>query len=112
VFGGLLQFLVVALALRPARLLQPSFDFASGPVRRLIRLSLPVCLGDTGDKVNLIVTRAFASLPVGAVSGLQYAYTVEDPPHARRSAHHRLLPSSRAVSRRTSAGRAHLGRAL
>jgi len=77
VFGGLLQFLVVALALRPrGRLLRPSFDFASGPVRRLIRLSLPVYLGDTGDKVNLIVTRAFASLlPAGAVSGLQYAYT-------------------------------------
>ncbi len=77
VFGGLLQFLVVAVALRPrGRLLRPSFDFAGGPVRRLIRLSLPVYLGDTGDKVNLIVTRAFASLlPAGAVSGLQYAYT-------------------------------------
>jgi putative peptidoglycan lipid II flippase len=77
VFGGFLQFLVVALALLPRRgLLRPSFDLASAPVRRLIRLSLPVYLGDTGDKVNLMVTRAFASLlPAGAVSGLQYAYT-------------------------------------
>lgn len=77
VFGGLLQFLAVAIALLPRRhRLRPSFDLASGPVRRLVRLSLPVYLGDTGDKVNLMVTRAFASLlPAGAVSGLQYAYT-------------------------------------
>jgi putative peptidoglycan lipid II flippase len=77
VFGGLLQFVVVGLALLPRRhRLRPRFDFTSGPVRRLIRLSLPVYLGDTGDKVNVMVTRAFASLlPAGAVSGLQYAYT-------------------------------------
>jgi putative peptidoglycan lipid II flippase len=77
VFGGFVQFLVVALALLPRRhRLRAGLDFASAPVRRLIRLSLPVYLGDTGDKVNLIVTRAFASLlPPGAVSGLQYAYT-------------------------------------
>lgn len=77
VFGGLLQFLVVALALLPRRhRLRAGIDLASAPVRRLIRLSLPVYLGDTGDKVNLMVTRAFASfLPAGAISGLQYAYT-------------------------------------
>jgi len=77
VFGGLVQFLVVALALLPRRhRLRPRLDFTSTPVRRLIRLSLPVYLGDTGDKVNLMVTRAFASLlPAGVVSGLQYAYT-------------------------------------
>ena len=77
VFGGLLQFVVVGLALLPRRhRLRPRFDLTSGPVRRLIRLSLPVYLGDTGDKVNVMVTRAFASLlPAGAVSGLQYAYT-------------------------------------
>ena len=77
VFGGFLQFLVVALALLPRRhLLRAGLDFASAPVRRLIRLSLPVYLGDTGDKVNLMITRAFASLlPAGAISGLQYAYT-------------------------------------
>ncbi|HXK10288.1 MAG TPA: lipid II flippase MurJ [Vicinamibacteria bacterium] len=77
VFGGFLQFLVVAVALLPRRhRLRAGLAFASAPVRRLIRLSLPVYLGDTGDKVNLMVTRAFASfLPTGAVSGLQYAYT-------------------------------------
>ncbi|HEX9187824.1 MAG TPA: lipid II flippase MurJ, partial [Vicinamibacteria bacterium] len=77
VFGGLVQFLVVALALLPRRhRLRPRLDFTSTPVRRLIRLSLPVYLGDTGDKVNLMVTRAFASLlPAGVVSSLQYAYT-------------------------------------
>jgi putative peptidoglycan lipid II flippase len=77
VFGGLLQFVVVGLALLPRRhRLRPRFDLTSGPVRRLIRLSLPVYLGDTGDKVNLMITRAFASLlPAGAISGLQYAYT-------------------------------------
>lgn len=77
VFGGFLQFLVVALALLPRRhRLRAGLDFASVPVRRLIRLSLPVYIGDTGDKVNLMITRAFASLlPAGAISGLQYAYT-------------------------------------
>lgn len=77
VFGGLLQFLVVALALLPRRhRLRAGVDLASAPVRRLIRLSLPVYLGDTGDKVNLMITRAFGSLlPAGAISGLQYAYT-------------------------------------
>jgi putative peptidoglycan lipid II flippase len=77
VFGGFLQFLVVALALLPRRhRLRAGVDLASAPVRRLIRLSLPVYLGDTGDKVNLMITRAFASLmPAGAISGLQYAYT-------------------------------------
>jgi putative peptidoglycan lipid II flippase len=77
VFGGLLQFLVVALALLPRRhRLRAGLDLASAPVRRLIRLSIPVYLGDTGDKVNLMITRSFASLlPAGAISGLQYAYT-------------------------------------
>jgi murein biosynthesis integral membrane protein MurJ len=77
VFGGFLQFLVVALALLRRRdRLRAGFDISSAPVRRLIRLTLPVYLGDTGDKVNLAVTRAFASLlPTGAVSALQYAYT-------------------------------------
>jgi putative peptidoglycan lipid II flippase len=77
VFGGFLQFLVVALALLPRRhRLRAGLDLASAPVRRLIRLSLPVYLGDTGDKINLMVTRSFASLlPAGAISGLQYAYT-------------------------------------
>lgn len=76
-FGGFLQFLLVALALlRRRHRLRAGFDLRSAPVRRLVRLSLPVYLGDSGDKVNLIVTRAFASLlPAGAVSALQYAYT-------------------------------------
>ncbi|HKC10481.1 MAG TPA: murein biosynthesis integral membrane protein MurJ, partial [Vicinamibacteria bacterium] len=76
VLGGLIQFLVAALALLGRRRrLAASLDLRSPPVRKLIRLSLPVYLGDSGDKINLMVTRAFGSfLPGGAVSALQYAY--------------------------------------
>lgn len=83
VFGGFLQFLVVSVGLRRQRhRLRAGFDLRSGPVRRLIRLSLPVYVGDSGDKVNLLVTRAFASLlPAGAVSALQYAYTPVEGVH-------------------------------
>jgi len=118
VFGGFLQFLVVAVALRPrGRLLRPSLDFASGPVRRLIRLSLPVYLGDTGDKVNLVVTRAFASLlPAGAVSGLQYAYTPVEGIHRMLAGPltAALFPflSSRFAESDQRGARLSLGRAL
>ena len=118
VFGGFLQFLVVALALLPRHhVLRPSFDFASGPVRRLIRLSLPVYLGDTGDKVNLMITRAFASLlPAGAVSGLQYAYTPVEGIHRMlagplTTAFFPFL-SSRFAERDQRGARLSLGRAL
>jgi murein biosynthesis integral membrane protein MurJ len=54
-------------------------DLGATPVRRLVRLTLPVYLGDSGDKLNLMVTRGFASgLGAGAISGLQYAYTLVD----------------------------------
>jgi putative peptidoglycan lipid II flippase len=118
VLGGVLQFLVVAVALRSrARQLWPSFDLASGPVRRLIRLSLPVYAGDTGDKVNTILTRAFASLlPAGAVSGLQYAYTPVEGIHRMlagplTTAFFPFL-SSRFADRDQRGARLSLGRAL
>ncbi len=77
VFGGLLQLLTAACGLYARRRqLRLGIDLTSTPVRRMIRLSLPVYLGDSGDKINLIVTRAFGSmLASGAVSALQYAYT-------------------------------------
>jgi putative peptidoglycan lipid II flippase len=83
VFGGLLQLLVVAVGLVPRRRrLRAGFDLENTAVRKLIRLTLPVYLGDSGDKVNLMVTRAFASLlPAGAVSGLQYAYIPIEAAH-------------------------------
>jgi len=76
VFGGCLQLLLCALALLPhRRQLRAGVDLASAPMRKLMRLSLPVYLADSGDKVNQMVGRSFASfLPTGAVSSLQYAY--------------------------------------
>ena len=76
VFGGCLQLLVCALALLPhRRQLRAGVDVTSSPMRKLMRLSLPVYLADSGDKVNQMVGRSFASfLPTGAVSSLQYAY--------------------------------------
>jgi putative peptidoglycan lipid II flippase len=78
VFGGFVQLLVAALGLlRERHNLRPILDPGATSVRRMVRLTLPIYLGDSGDKINLIVTRAFASLlPAGAVSGLQYAYTL------------------------------------
>jgi putative peptidoglycan lipid II flippase len=75
VFGGLVQLLVVAASLWTRRhRIRPSFDLASAPVRQMLRLSFPVYLGEWGSKLNLVATRAFASLlPAGAVSALQYA---------------------------------------
>jgi len=77
VFGGSVQLLVASVGLFANRhLLRAGLDLGSGPVRRMIRLSLPVYLGDSGDKINLMVTRAFGSLlPEGAISALQYGYT-------------------------------------
>jgi putative peptidoglycan lipid II flippase len=77
VFGGSLQLLVASCGLfANRRLLRAGLDLGSAPVRRMIRLSLPVYLGDSGDKINLVVTRAFGSLlPAGAISALQYGYT-------------------------------------
>jgi putative peptidoglycan lipid II flippase len=89
VFGGFLQLLVVSIGLLHKRhRLRAGFDLRSAHVRKLIRLSLPVYFGDAGDKINLVVTRTFASLlPTGAVSALQYAYTPVEGVH-------RMLASS------------------
>jgi putative peptidoglycan lipid II flippase len=78
VFGAFVQLLVAGLGLlRERRNLRPVLDLGATSVRRMVRLTLPIYLGDSGDKINLIVTRAFASLlPAGAVSALQYAYTL------------------------------------
>lgn len=83
VFGGFAQLLVVAGGLaRQRRLIRPVLTFRAPLVRRMVRLSLPVYLGDSGDKINLMVTRAFASLqPAGAVSALQYAFTLVEGLH-------------------------------
>src|SRR5262249_2353327 len=80
VVGAFVQLLVAARgAWRQRRLLRPVVDLGATPVRRLVRLTLPVYLGDSGDKINLMVTRGFASaLCAGAISGLQSAYTLVD----------------------------------
>lgn len=84
VVGGFAQLLVAAGGLWKERhLIRPDFAFRTGPVRKMVRLSLPIYLGDSGDKVNLMVTRAFASLlPSGAVSSLQYALTLVEGLHS------------------------------
>lgn len=78
VCGGFAQLLVVAAGLvARRRRLRLRLDLASAPVRRTIGLTVPVYVGALGDRVNLVITRAFASLlPPGAVSGLQYAQTL------------------------------------
>lgn len=93
ILGGFAQLLVVALALLgQRRLLRPVLDLRSALVRRTIRLTLPVYLGDSGDKINLMVTRAFASLlPAGGISALQYAFTLVEGVHG-------LLAGSFAVA--------------
>jgi putative peptidoglycan lipid II flippase len=93
VFGGFLQLFIVAAALwRRRHCLRAGLDLRSAPVRKLIRLSVPVYIGDSGDKVNLVVTRAFASLlPSGTVSALQYAY-------APIEGVHRLMAGSLATA--------------
>jgi putative peptidoglycan lipid II flippase len=76
--GGFAQLLVVAAGLLGRRRgLRLSLDLRSAAVRRTIRLTLPVYLGESGNRINVMVSRAFASLlPAGAVSGLQYAQTL------------------------------------
>ena len=78
IFGGFVQLLIVCVGLFDRRhRIRLQLDVSSPAVRRVIRLSLPVYLGESGDKVNLIVARALASLlPTGAISGLQYAFTL------------------------------------
>jgi putative peptidoglycan lipid II flippase len=78
IFGGFVQLLIAALGLLAQRhRLRAVFDLGATSVRKMIRLTLPIYLGDSGDKINLMVTRGFASaLPAGAVSSLQYAYTL------------------------------------
>jgi putative peptidoglycan lipid II flippase len=80
ILGAFVQLLVAALGTwRQRRSLRPVMDLGATPVRRLVKLTLPVYLGDSGDKINLMVTRGFASaLTAGAISGLQYAYTLVD----------------------------------
>jgi putative peptidoglycan lipid II flippase len=80
VFGGFAQLLTVCIALFVHRhRIRFSLDFRSKPVRKMVRLTLPVYLGETGAKANLLVTRAFPSmLPAGAVSSLQYAFTLAE----------------------------------
>ncbi|HVQ28083.1 MAG TPA: oligosaccharide flippase family protein [Vicinamibacteria bacterium] len=76
--GGFAQLAVVSAGLhKKRRLLRLDLDLKSDPVRQTIGLAVPVYVGALGDRVNLVISRAFASLlPAGAVSSLQYAQTV------------------------------------
>jgi len=78
--GGFAQLAVVASGLlRHRHRLNARLDFKSAPVRRTIGLTLPVYFGALGEKVNLAVMRAFASLLApGAVSALQYAQSIAE----------------------------------
>jgi putative peptidoglycan lipid II flippase len=80
--GGAAQLLIVAVALLDRRKqIRAGLDLRSAPVIKMIRLSLPVYLGNVGGKLNIVVTRAFASLlSAGAVSSLQYASLVIETP--------------------------------
>lgn len=80
VCGGFAQLAVVAAGLlRHRHRVQARLDLESAPVRRTIGLTLPVYLGALGEKVNLVVTRGFASLLApGAVSALQYAHSIAE----------------------------------
>ena len=63
--GGLAQLAVVGVALGGRiRSLWPRRPLWNPAVRRFVKLSLPVYLGDSGDKVNLLVTRAFGSTAI------------------------------------------------
>jgi putative peptidoglycan lipid II flippase len=78
--GGFAQLAVVAVGLVGRRQrLSVRLDLKSPPVRRTLRLSWPVYLGAFGDKVNLMVSRGFASLLApGAISALQYAQMLSE----------------------------------
>jgi putative peptidoglycan lipid II flippase len=82
ILGGLLQLLVVAIALWDhRRQIRPEWDIKSAPVLKMIRLSVPVYIGNLGGKLSTMVTRAFASLLTsGAVSSLQYASLIVETP--------------------------------
>jgi putative peptidoglycan lipid II flippase len=80
VVGGFAQLLTVCAGLYSRRRhVRFSLDFRSAPVRKMVRLTLPVYLGESGAKANMLVTRAFPSmLPAGAVSSLQYAFALSE----------------------------------
>jgi putative peptidoglycan lipid II flippase len=78
--GGFAQLAVVATGLlRQRSRIHPRLDLESAPVRRTIGLTLPVYLGALGERLNLAVSRGFASLLApGAVSALQYAHSIAE----------------------------------
>jgi len=80
VCGGFAQLAVVAVGLlRHRRRVQATLDLRSAPVRRTLGLTFPVYLGALGEKINVAVLRAFATLlPPGSVSALQYAHSLAE----------------------------------
>jgi putative peptidoglycan lipid II flippase len=80
VFGGVVQLGVVLTGLRRAAIpLHIDLDLGHPAVRRMVRLTVPVYVGNAGARVNGVVLRAFAStLATGAVAALQYAFFLVD----------------------------------
>lgn len=80
VFGGFCQLAVGAGALRVEKVrVNAVFEPRHPAVRKLVRLALPVYVGNGASKLNQAVNAAFSStLTAGAVSALQYAYMMVD----------------------------------
>lgn len=80
VFGGFCQLLVNAAGLRAAGAPIPiTLDLRHPVVGRMLKLSLPVYLGNAGAKVNQVVIAAFGStLSAGGLSALQYSFAAVD----------------------------------
>ena len=82
VFGSFVQLLVVAIGLWDRRRqLRISFDLRAPAVRKMVKLILPVYVGNSAGQLNAVVNRAFASLlPAGAISSLQYSAMLAEAP--------------------------------
>jgi putative peptidoglycan lipid II flippase len=80
VFGGLVQLVITVVGLRQASIpVQLGLDLRHPAVRKMVRLTVPVYVGNAGARVNGLVLRAFAStLATGAVAALQYAFFLVD----------------------------------
>jgi len=82
VFGGCVQLAIAAFGMREFKdQLRIDLRLKHPVVGQMMKLTLPTYVGTAGARLNSIINRAFASLlPVGAVSSLQYAYTLTEAP--------------------------------
>ncbi len=80
VFGGVAQLAITVAGLRRAAIpVHLDLDLRHPAVRKMVRLTVPVYVGNAGARVNGLVLRAFAStLATGAVAALQYAFFLID----------------------------------